>query len=475
VVKIPSGSPPRSATAPEAEPELRPATEQRERAASAQPAGPAGAASALPITSAAPITREVAASLQGERAEGDGGVSARIAQIGKSSAAAVKEQVDRFLADERVQTIGVGLHAATRGTVDVFADGADFLLSTVGDVGDGVGDAMIETGARLDRLADRGREKLQNAADDLRKRGQALQAEAEALLEKAGELDDKGRTEAQQMWASGQVLTAVATRLGELIHLDEAKAFCARGGSALFKVTSDIFELVAEVVHAGAKGLAAGITLCGQFFKWLVGKDTLRSTALTFFGGLRVNAISQKLNAGFGGGIYFPSFKEKDGKSPDSYCDAIAFDWGVSAASPVVGAGWNSRGGAGAGINLYFVSATFNDMTERVFIGVPGVWGVTLGRDKERGSEVNFGSSSGVAGGEKLGAYLSYGVSLHTPLLDPVNKYVTRPIAKVIVELGNAVLAAAKWTYRKVRRDGAKPPDVSGDDSAAPFKAAPGA
>jgi hypothetical protein len=368
----------------------------------------------FPSTSAAPLSIDVAKNLQGGRpGQVTSSVHARLAQMGHASADAVKAQVDRFLANETVQVVGDALVEATRSGVDWFADNTDFLLST-------------------------------------------------KLLADAPALDEKQAIEAQQMWASGKVLEAVATKIEELIHLDEAQAFLAKGGSALFKVTSDLFELLVELAHKGAKGAAAGITLAGRFLKWLVGKDTLRSTALTVFGGARMNLISEKLNAGVGGGMYFPSFKQRDelrerqGVEPgkDSYFDVIAFDWGASAASPVAGAGWSSRGGAGAGVNLYFVSASFNAMTERVFIGVPGLWGVTLGRDTERGSEINFGTHAGLAGGPALGAYVTYGVSLHTPLLDPVNKFVTRPIARVIVEVTGAVVKGTKWAWEKLRGPG---------------------
>ncbi len=406
----------------------------------------------LPATPVAPLSNEVVANLQGERpGEIRGGVHARIAQAGRASAAAVQRQVERFLANEHVQVVGDALVGATRSGVDLFADGADFLISAVGDGTDAVADGIVAGGERLDALADEGRAKLQATVDDLRARAGSLAAEAERILESADALDEARRLEVQQQWATGQVLAAVAGKIEELIHLDEAKAFLAKGGSALFKVASDVFELVGEIVHKGAKALATGITVAGKFLKWLVGKDTLRSTAIAVFGGVRANLISQKLNAGVGGGLYFPSFKERDASGKASYFDVIAFDWGVSACSPVAGAGWNSRGGAGAGVNLYFVSATFNAMTERVFIGIPGVWGVTLGRDRERGSEINFGNNVGLGGGESAGAYATYGVSLHTPLLDPVNKYVTRPIAKAIVHASRAVVDGATWVWQRVR------------------------
>lgn len=407
----------------------------------------------LPATPAAPLSNDVVTNLRGERAgRGNSGVHARLTQMGQSSAAAVQRQVERFLANERVQVVGDALVDATRTGVDLFADGADFLISTVGTGTDAIANGVIATGEKLDALADEGRGKLQATVDDLRERSGKLAAEAEALLGNADALGEARRLEAQQMWATGNVLGAVANKIEELIHKDEAKAFLALGGSALFKVTSDLFELVGELAHKGAKALAAGITVAGKFLKWLVGKDTLRSTALTVYGGVRANLISQSLNAGVGGGLYFPSFNQRDASGKQSYFDVIAFDWGVSACSPVAGAGWNSRGGSGAGVNLYFISATFNDMTERVFIGIPGVWGVTLGRDKERGSEINFGNNIGLAGGDAAGAYATYGVSLHTPLLDPVNKYVTRPIAKAIVHLSRKVAEGAGWVWQKIKK-----------------------
>lgn len=406
----------------------------------------------LPATPAAPLSNDVVANLRGERpGQRQGGVHTRAAQLGADTAAALQRQVERFLANERVQVVGDALVGATRAGVDLFADGADFVLSTVGTGTDAVANGITAGGERLDALADEGRAKLQGTVNDLRERSGKLAAEAEALLANADALDEQRRVEAQQMWATGHLLGAVALKVEALIHKDEAKAFLAHGGSALFKVSSDVCEFVGEVMHKGAKALAAGITLTGKFLKWLVGKDTLRSTALTVYGGLRANLVSQSLNAGVGGGLYFPSFRKLEESGKSSYFDVVAFDWGVSACSPVAGGGWNSRGGTGAGVNLYFVSATFNALSERVFIGIPGVWGVTLGRDVERGSEINFGNAIGLTGGGAAGTYATWGVAVHTPLLDPVNQYVTRPIAKVIVGLSKKVAEGAAWAWKKLR------------------------
>lgn len=406
------------------------------------------------------------------------GAQARAASLMMPS----RDRVEWFIQDGEVDAAGRALTDLTRSGVDLFADGADFVLSAVGGAADAIADATMGSGAKLDAVADEVRGKMQTSIDDLRERAATLGARAHVLLSGVEAFNDDRRIEAQQMWAAGELIGAVAARLETLIHRDEAKALLAQGGTALFKVTSDLVDVVAELTHKGAKAAAVGITMAGRFLKWLAGKDTLRSTAITVFGGLRVNLVSEALNAGVGGGLYFPSFKERDAKSAavkaaaaaaaaaagaapaeqagdakrttdrkTSYFDVIAFDWGASACSPVAGGGWNSRGGGGMGVNLYFVSATFNSMTERVFIGVPGVWGVMLGRDVERGSEINFGNNVGLAGGPDLGVYATYGVSLHSPLLDPVNKYVTRPIAKVIVQVSRKVADAATWSWQKLR------------------------
>jgi hypothetical protein len=398
--------------------------------------------SSAPSTSAAPLPSDVAQNLQLDRGgDGQKSVHARIAQLGAAS----KEQAQRFLADVRVQQIGTGLKEEAREVIDFFAGQGDQWLSTVGEAADTLAAKLEASSANLEALADEGRAKLQSVVDQLRERAACMAKESERMR-----ADAATRPDGERAWATSEVLGAVAGEIERMIRADSMKEFLALGGRALFKITSDVLELAGEIAHAGAKGLAAGISVCGRFVKWLLGTDTLRSTGITVFGGVRVNCVSQKMNAGVGGGMYFPTFKAREQAGAESYFDMVAFDWGYSAASPVAGAGWNSRGGAGAGINLYFVSATFNDMTERVFIGIPGVWGVTLGRDKERGSEINFGNFFGLAGGEQLGAYASYGISLHTPLLDPVNKYVTRPIAMVIVGLSNAVARGAKAIWKKM-------------------------
>jgi hypothetical protein len=436
---------------------------------SVEPERKAEQAREIPSTPAAMpgVSKEVSDNLRAPAPEDKkSSVHARIAQLGKKSGAAVQHQVERFLENPAVQTVGHGIADVSAKGVNLSAQGLDVLVSTIGTGADFAADGIMAGGEKLDDLADVGRAKLKGAAENLREKSLGMIAEAERLMGDVDNLDESSKAEAQKMWASGQALKAVGERIDHFASSgqEEFKAYFAKGGSAVLKVVSDVFDGMAEVVHKGAKGLAAAVTVTGKFLKWLVGKDTLRSTAISVYGGLRMNAVSQKLNGGVGGGFFFPSFKDADeliaskarvpskksDKPPETYADCVVFDWGVSAASPVAGAGWNSRGGAGAGVNLYFIAATFNEMTERVFIGIPGVWGVTLGRDRERGSEVNFGNGVGLVGGPKLGAYATYGVAVHTPLLDPVNKYVTRPIAKCIVGITKAITGGAKWTYSRI-------------------------
>ena len=85
-------------------------------------------------------------------------------------------------------------------------------------------------------------------------------------------------------------------------------------------------------------------------------------------------------------------------------------------------------------------SATASRMTATLSADATAA-GVTLGSDLERGSEISMGSAVGVDAASRVGAYATYGVTLHTPLLDPVNTFITRPIAQAF---GMEVLLAVE-------------------------------
>jgi hypothetical protein len=240
-----------------------------------------------------------------------------------------------------------------------------------------------------------------------------------------------------------------------------------RGGSALFRVMAGGVDLFAELAHAGGKGLAAAISFVGKVAKKLVGSESLRSIGINVWGGVRLNLGTKKFNFGGSGTFFFPPLNSddaQDGKSASGdatkdYADAMFFDYGVGAATPAGGGGWSKKTGAGYGVNLFFLSASVSKMSESVFVGVPGVFGVTIGRDALRGSFTAFGGGTPLLGGAKLGLYASHGFAVHTPLLDPVNEKFTRPVAKTLTKVTEKIVGTFKtlWSGAKSLFGGDEP------------------
>jgi hypothetical protein len=367
---------------------------------------------------------------------------------------AVRDDVLRFLDDHGAERFQVGVRRTAAPLVNLAAQGVAFTVNTVGDGVDHVADKLVHTGESREVLADLGREKLQAGALDLHARGFALSSAASRKLEQAHTLSDVERNEAAQAWSTGEVLQAIGHKLASVVVLPEARAFCAYGGSALFHTAGDVADVVGEVLHQGAHAASAFLRFGGRVLQKVLGSDTLRHTSLAVSGGARVHIGAKNFNAGVSGTVVFPSVAVKDAHPDAEYADVVGFDWGVGASTPIGGVSVNSKQGFGVAVNLYFVSASMTDTSERLFVGIPGLWGVTVGRHAERGSELNISGNIGLSGGPAFGAYLTEGVSVYSPLLDPVNKYVTRPIVTCIVKgmelasrtvrfLGDAVSSSA--------------------------------
>jgi hypothetical protein len=353
---------------------------------------------------------------------------------------------EAFLSDDKTHTAGARMMGALAKGVDLTEGAVDFVVGGVGKGADAVADVAISGAESLEEVAGVVRGRFQGAAEELRERARSITAWADARVEDRksevtpGELD--------RARATGAALEAIADRLETLVELPTASEMLARGGSALFKVAAHGVELVGELVHAGAKGVAAAVSFAGKCLKKLLGSETLRATGLNVWGGIRLNLISKKLNFGGGASLFFPALNSddgtKEGGEKKSYFDGLVADWGVSAATPAGGGGWSKKDGKGAGVNLFFLSASFNEKSESVFIGIPGVMGVTIGRHTERGSFTAFGGGIPLLGGPKLGLYANHGFAVHTPLLDPINKVITRPVAKVLSKVTEKIVGLFK-------------------------------
>jgi hypothetical protein len=229
-----------------------------------------------------------------------------------------------------------------------------------------------------------------------------------------------------------------------------ADRFVSKTGERADRAAEKLRAASTHLQHVGAgKIIAAPVDAAGKIVHSVAGKDTLRNTSLLVFGGLRVGAFH--FNAGATGMQYIPSMAlaEKAG----SFSGAMQFRYGADVQSPVGGVGWSTRGKASATVNLLVISASYDTTGECVFVGIPGVMGVTLGTDVERGSFVTLRASIPLTPLLFFGPMAMVGGTFYTPLLDGVNRVFTRPVAKA---LSKAVRRAAKALRQPLRQLNAK-------------------
>jgi hypothetical protein len=180
-----------------------------------------------------------------------------------------------------------------------------------------------------------------------------------------------------------------------------------------------------------AHGLVARLRMgSADLLSRVVGRNSLRGTSLLLSAGVRLNIPGLNLNGGIWANQYFPSVALMQTKG--SYAKAMYTNYGCDVESPIGAVGWGRRGRASAVLNLYFVSTFYDEKQEAVFLGIPGLLGVTFGRDLERGSYTTFTNSVPLTPLWIFGPMLTTVVEVYSPLIEPVNKYVTRPIAQRI-------------------------------------------
>jgi len=375
------------------------------------------------------------------------------------------DDVRRFLEDERTHTVGQRLVDALAKGVNTVEPGVDFVVSTVGHTFDAIGETVEVAGTEMAAKVGLMRQRFHGAADSLRTAANEMTAWADSQVAERAQT-----AEAARAHQSAEVIAALADELDAVVELPSAGEMLVRGGGALFRVLAGGVDVFAELAHAGLGGVAAAISFVGKVAKKLVGSESLRSIGINVWGGIRLNLGSKKLNFGGTGTLWFPPLHAddaQDGKSTQGdptkdYADSMFFDYGVSASTPAGGGGWSKSIGAGYGVNLFFLSASVSEKSESIFVGVPGLFGVTIGRDTLRGSYTAFGGGTPLLGGAKLGLYASHGFAVHTPLLDPVNDYVTRPAAKALTKVTEKVIGTFKqlWSGTKSFFGGAEPAAV---------------
>jgi hypothetical protein len=428
----------------------RPPNPPISRASDAQPAqetAPAKAQATAAATDPAKLSGDVVQNLSADPGAPEGAAGPHAVRA--AAMASPTDDVRGFLEDERTQSVGGRLLDWVGKQVEAGEDKVDFVVGGIGEAVDAVAGAIELKGAELDAQAGLMRDRFHTASDQLRSVADELKAWAD------GEVEGRKAAEIERAAATGRTLAAVADELDAVVSLPSANEMLVRGGSALFRVMAEGVDVFAELAHAGLKGVGAAVSFVGKALGKLLGKDSLRATGINVWGGIRLNVGSKKFNVGGSGSLFFPPLNADDARDAtgegDRYWDAMVFDYGVGGATPAGGLGWSKKGGKGWGVNLFFLSAGVSEISESVFVGIPGVFGVTVGRDALRGSFTAFGGSTPLLGGAKLGLYASHGFAVHTPLLDPVNKYFTRPVAKAITKTTEKVVGGVKLLWNGMR------------------------
>lgn len=424
-------------SAPSEEPSATP--REGETSAAADPEAPA-------------LDRETLANLRAN--EPPAGGLAGPAHVRAASLTSGADSVRGFLEDERTGHFGVALAEMVESGVNLAEEKADAVVTTLGHTVDALGDATTVAGAELDAKVGLMRQRFHNASAGMRGAADEMRAWADGQVAERKQLHEAAR--AQQ---TADVVSALADELDAVVELPSMSEMLMRGGSALLRVMAGGVDLFAELAHAGGKGVAAALSFVGKAAKKVAGSESLRNTGINVWGGLRVNIGSKKFNFGGSGNLFFPPLNSddaQDGKRPDGdqtkdYADSMFFDYGVGGATPVGGAGWSKKTGGGIGVNLFFLSASVSKMSESVFVGIPGVFGVTIGRDTLRGSFTAFGGGTPILGGPKLGFYASHGFAVHTPLLDPINEKLTRPVAKTLSNVTEKIVGTCKTLWSGVK------------------------
>ncbi len=205
--------------------------------------------------------------------------------------------------------------------------------------------------------------------------------------------------------------------------------------------------------RAAAELKAALGPLADRVGRWLdlhlKGRVT-RNSSVLFGSGLRLNLPGLNLNGGTWANLYLPSVELA--RQAGGASRAVYVNYGADVDSPIGGLGWGRRGKANTEVNLFSVNASFDEKQQVLFLGVPGLFGVTLGRDVERGSYLTLLSAVPLTPLLFFGPLWTQSVDLYTPLLDPVIERVVKPLAGAIVRGMSAVGDLADHAWRGLKR-----------------------
>lgn len=229
---------------------------------------------------------------------------------------------------------------------------------------------------------------------------------------------------------------------------DSLRAALNRGGEAVRQALED--NALSRAAGRALQGaLAPLIDRLGASLDEHVHGRVLRNTSLLMGSGLRLNLPGVNVNGGVWGNLYLPSVELA--RRAQGASQAMYVNYGADVESPLGGLGWGRRGKASAVVNLFFVTASFDEKQQVIFLGIPGIFGVTLGKDVERGSYVTLQNAIPLTPLLFFGPLWTQALELYTPLLDPVIEHVVRPVAGAIVKGVNAVAGAVDKAWRGLK------------------------
>lgn len=236
---------------------------------------------------------------------------------------------------------------------------------------------------------------------------------------------------------------------GAAAAVDRLRGALNRGGEAARHVLED--NAFARGVSAAlASTLGPLVDKLGAALDARVGGRVLRNSSLLVGSGLRLNIPGVNVNGGTWANLYLPSVELANKAGGAS--KAVYLNYGADLESPVGGMGWGKRGKASAVVNLFFLTASFDEKQQVIFLGIPGLFGVTLGRDVERGSYLTLQNAVPLTPLLLFGPVWTQALELYTPLLDPVIDHVVKPLAGAIVKGVSAVSHAVDKAWRGLKR-----------------------
>ncbi|OGQ89304.1 MAG: hypothetical protein A2289_24790 [Deltaproteobacteria bacterium RIFOXYA12_FULL_58_15] len=321
--------------------------------------------------------------------------------------------------------------------------------------------SALETVARMleERTPQRAVENLQKTAATI------IQWATDAQNESTRESRIHGTSlkDVKRALIAAKIIGEVADHLSNSIANEDQEKAKQQGVDLALKIRRKGLNLVGRFTHTGRALKRGGLTFVARTTKKFF--QSLRKTSVNVI--MSFGAGNYLLNDRIYASMYFPSLEESTNNG--SYTDSMYLDYGNALDSMVPYVAWGRRGRTAAGVNIGFFSAFYDDKQYGIWVGWPGVWGVSLGKDSERGAYTSFGTSLPVPLCPLLFFFPGTGVKVYSPFLNPLEK-LGRPAAKFMVKLVGEATTQIKTLAHKiheVRNEPAPEPNTSGIETMA--------